>query len=84
MKNPDNAIESSRINRNTIENNTQCGCYFCTTVFKGSEITEWVDDGQTALCPHCDIDAVIPNETDVDYLKASFERWFTGIGTIDE
>lgn len=78
MKDPDYAIALSINNRGKIKNNTPCGCYFCATVFEGSEITEWVNAGQTALCPHCDIDSVIPNETDVDYLKASFERWFTG------
>lgn len=82
MKDPEHAIVLSRNNRGQIKDGTPCGCYFCTTISKGYEITEWCDDGQTALCPHCDIDSVIPNETDVDYLKASFERWFTGI--VDE
>jgi len=43
-----------------------CGCFYCLKMFPPSTITEWVDFddgdvGQTALCPHCGIDAVVPS-----------------------
>ena len=47
------------------------GCFYCQAFFSPDEISEWVDgrqpetgntdDGVTALCPHCGIDAVLPN-----------------------
>lgn len=43
------------------------GCFYCGAVFPPAEIQEWVDEqdgvGQTALCPRCDIDAVIGSES---------------------
>lgn len=43
-----------------------CGCFYCLRMFPPSTITEWVDldadgVGQTALCPRCGIDAVVPS-----------------------
>ena len=79
MKDPDNAIVLSRNNRDKITDGVQCGCYFCIEVYDGAEIEEWADGGQTALCPKCGIDSVIPNETDKEYLTAACEHWFTGV-----
>lgn len=43
-----------------------CGCFYCLKLFPPSTIIEWVDFaadgvGQTALCPHCGVDAVVPS-----------------------
>ena len=58
-----------------------CGCFYCRSTFKPSEITEWVDDDDTALCPKCGIDSVIGSRsgypvTSVDFLKAMHAYWF--------
>ena len=45
----------------TIRFSSKCGCYHCLATFKPSKIKEWVDDGSTALCPECGIDAVVPD-----------------------
>ncbi len=37
----------------------KCGCFYCLTIFNPQEITEWIDDDKTAVCPYCDIDSVI-------------------------
>jgi hypothetical protein len=45
-----------------------CGCFHCLSIFPPSEIADWVDElkdcprgpGKTAMCPKCDIDAVLP------------------------
>ena len=70
------APEISKDNRQHIHPDTDCGCYFCLTVVKGSEITDWIDQGQTALCPRCMLDAVIPNCSDKEYLKEQHKKWF--------
>ena len=35
-----------------------CSCFYCGKRFNPKEIKEWTDKGQTAICPHCGIDAV--------------------------
>jgi hypothetical protein len=36
-----------------------CGCFYCGHLFMPKEITDWVDENQTALCPRWGIDSVI-------------------------
>ncbi len=50
-------------NRAEIESSADCGCFYCGRTFSAAEITDWIDDGQTALCPHCGIDAVLGSQT---------------------
>lgn len=47
--------------KKVIKNSKKCGCYYCLSVFKKEEITEYIDKGETALCPKCNIDSVIGN-----------------------
>ncbi len=54
------------------------GCYFCITVVEREEITEWWDDGKTAVCPHCGIDAILPYTIDEGFLAECNKHWFTG------
>lgn len=42
-----------------LEASDRCGCFFCFRQFPTATIKQWVDANQTALCPHCGIDAVI-------------------------
>lgn len=51
---------SSSKHRSAIEASEVCGCFYCKKQFPGSRVTSWVDAGQTAVCPHCAIDAVLP------------------------
>jgi len=37
-----------------------CGCFHCLGTFNPQQVKEWTDDGCTALCPSCGIDAVLP------------------------
>lgn len=74
----DEAPELSIHNRSAITGETQCGCYFCFRLFNGASIEEWIDDDETALCPHCGIDSVIPDINDTKFLVKAGERWFTG------
>ena len=57
-----------------------CGCFYCQRIYDPAEITEWVDDGKTALCPHCGIDAVV-YETEYctlteEFLGEMHDHWF--------
>lgn len=46
--------------RKELEAQRLCGCYYCLKIYSPLEITEWCDGQQTAICPYCGIDAVIP------------------------
>jgi hypothetical protein len=54
-------------------------CFYCGRRLPVSEIPEWIDDGQTALC-QCGIDAVLPDPDDApiseDTLRAMRDYWF--------
>lgn len=52
--------------RSKLEASEACGCYFCLKIYNPNEIDEWIDDEQTAICPHCGIDAVLAYEVDLD------------------
>ena len=52
-------IKQTYINKNSIVNSDYCGCYHCTKSFIPNKIEEYVDNGQTAICPYCGMDSVI-------------------------
>ncbi|HEU4560906.1 MAG TPA: hypothetical protein VFS20_23850, partial [Longimicrobium sp.] len=51
----DDAHRHSSGHRAEVLASESCACFFCLQHFPPGEITEWVDDGQTALCPRCGI-----------------------------
>ncbi|MDJ0447905.1 cytoplasmic protein [Methylocystis sp. JR02] len=70
-----------------LHHSAKCGCYHCLAVFSPSEIADWIDDGETALCPRCGIDSVVGENSgfpiaDSDFLAAMKARWFEAAVTI--
>lgn len=67
-------------NKKMLENDTICGCFHCLEIFEPNEITQWIDLGSTALCPYCNIDAVIGNSSGYlitkEFLKEMKRHWF--------
>jgi len=49
-------------NRKDIQKSDTCGCFYCGNIFYSGDITEWTDNGETAICPHCGVDSVICNK----------------------
>jgi hypothetical protein len=79
------AHEFSCYNKNELERDSICGCFYCIRIFKPSEIKEWVpeeEDGEecTALCPYCEIDSVIGKSSGYpitkEFLKEMNRVWF--------
>ncbi len=58
-KNLEEAHEHTIRNREELEKSKFIFCLSCRTVVHPSDITEFVDKGKTALCPYCDVDALI-------------------------
>ena len=71
--------DKSRRNRSALAESRICGCFHCLNEYPFAQITEWIDDGNTAICPFCGIDAVLGFETpttDAQLLSKLHERWF--------
>lgn len=52
-------------NKSLLEKGSLCGCYYCKSIYSSEKITQWVDSEETAICVHCQIDAVIPQPQDM-------------------
>jgi hypothetical protein len=67
-------------NREEIVKSAMCGCFYCLAIFPPSDVTHWIDESQTAMCPKCDIDSVIGSESgfliDARLLKQMESHWF--------
>ena len=66
-------------NRKAVESSEVCGCFCCITEFPSVDVNEWTDDDQTAICPACDIDSVLPGcivTINEKLLEQMCERWF--------
>lgn len=76
-----------------LEKDDVCGCFSCKSIFKPSEIVEWIiadnpcDKRGTAVCPYCGIDSVIGRSSGYpitqDFLSAMNRIWFGGKGEVD-
>lgn len=79
---------SSR-HRHRIEASAVCGCFYCMSTFAPAAIADWIDwpnedesqPGETALCPECGIDAVLPDSVpgvplDDGLLREMHAYWF--------
>jgi len=66
--------------RTELEASAICGCFYCLCTFAPTEIKEWIDDGQTALCPHCPVDSVIGSASGYpitpEFLRRMHDYWF--------
>lgn len=76
----DAAHRHSSVHRAEVLASESCACFFCLRSFVPGEITEWVDDGETALCPRCGIDAVLGSASGhpltPELLRAMHAAWF--------
>ena len=67
----------ARNNKDLLQHLGKAGCYHCVSIITFSTIEDWVDEQETALCPRCDIDALLPGETNKDVLHAGYNYWFS-------
>ncbi|MFB6375730.1 MAG: cytoplasmic protein [Bradymonadaceae bacterium] len=66
--------------REAVEASETCGCFHCLATYSPDEIQEWAY-GDTAICPECGIDSVLPGSVDERYVEEAFlremhEAWF--------
>jgi hypothetical protein len=57
-----------------------CGCFYCERTFAPEQITEWIDDNRTAMCPECGIDSVLGSSSGLpitkEFLGEMNRHWF--------
>ena len=63
-----------------------CGCFYCLRIFDPALIEDWIiddnpiDRGGTAICPYCDVDAVIGKSSGYpiteEFLRGMKKVWF--------
>jgi hypothetical protein len=74
------AHEHASQHRTEVLSGEQCGCFYCGATFPPAEITKWVDNGGTALCPRCGIDAVLSSASGLplskNFLDQMNKHWF--------
>ncbi|MCG1022697.1 cytoplasmic protein [Sutcliffiella horikoshii] len=75
-----NAHKFSSLHKNELVEDKKCGCFFCLEIYSPTLITEWIDQDQTAICPHCGIDSVIGESSGYPITKEFLEKmnkvWF--------
>ena len=81
MKKYIKAHKKSINNKSDLKNSKKYGCFYCLTIFDLSEVTNWItDETDTAVCPYCNMDAVITESDEVKidekFLGEMYTYWF--------
>ncbi len=67
-------------NKDLVEKSDKCYCFYCKSIFESSEVNSYIDVKQTALCPKCHIDSVIPDSineiVDESIISEMHDYWF--------
>jgi hypothetical protein len=70
---------SSR-HRSLLMKSELCGCFHGLETFPPDDIRDWLDGGDTALCPKCSIDSVIGFSfgcpINREFLAKMHDHWF--------
>jgi hypothetical protein len=66
-------------NKSLIKSCNNCGCYNCKNIISSKEIKIWTDNWETAICPKCGIDSIIPESSDFklneEFLSEVHDYW---------
>ena len=74
------AHKHSSKHRAELEKSEKCGCFFCLRIYSPSEIEDWTDGENTAICPYCSVDSVIGDASGYpitkEFLQEMRNYWF--------
>lgn len=79
------AHKAALCNKDVLEKDSRCGCFYCRRIFSPFQIEEWCleeEGGEevTAICPYCGIDSVIAESSGYPLTDAFLETmrkgWF--------
>jgi hypothetical protein len=71
----------SSMHREQLLASEMAACYYCLSKFSPKTVVEWCDgeeQDQTAICPHCGVDAVVGFNGPVDdaWMRMAHDRGF--------
>lgn len=64
------ASKAAYANKKEIEVSTFCGCFFCCDSYNAYTVSEFTTRDESALCPKCGVDAVIPDKSGLKVTNA--------------
>lgn len=73
---PEEAITEATGNRDILAKEDYCSCFSCVGIYPTRDITKWTDENQTALCPRCGVDSVLPGIYQAPELQRFNQHWF--------
>lgn len=71
--------KTSIYNAEKLSVSEEAGCFHCIRSIFPDEITEFVDDGKTGLCPNCGVDALLSSidvDINTELLTLMHSLWF--------
>lgn len=66
----------NKAHRKELEEAGNGSCYCCISTFPVEDIREYIDAGETVLCPLCGVDSVLPGIIDTQTLEELESKWF--------
>lgn len=69
-------------NRNEVLASEKLGCFYCLEIFSPDKLEDWWEgiDKNTAICPFCSIDSVLPEHPHYplteEFLRKMKQFWF--------
>ena len=74
------AILYATTNKEELKRSQMAGCYYCCRVFRASEVVDFLAEENTAVCPKCGIDSVLPDTAGypltTEVLQELHRHWF--------
>jgi hypothetical protein len=64
-------------NKELLDLERAASCFNCFSYMKPDRIEEWTDNQQTAICPCCGIDSILPGEVAPPLLQEMYNRYFS-------
>lgn len=74
-----NATRQSFGNAEAVRKSAFVSCYFCIRRHLTASVSEWADSGTTAICPNCEVDAILPGWHSDSDLAETHKKWFAAL-----
>ena len=69
------AHKFSSNNKEALQNDKKCGCFYCLKIFDPKEINFWIKDNtETAVCPYCCIELCYRRIKRISYHNGIFDE----------
>ena len=74
------AIDFATSNKVALQQSDKAGCYYCKKIYDASLVIDFLESEETALCPKCGTDSVIPSKSPIELTAKNLaelnRHWF--------